>query len=222
MDRMITLKRFIDNCGGYVLDDGCGETEPLLISNTTKTVALDIAKSGLKNLKHKGFKGHLIQASCTHLPFKGKIFEKTICSEVIEHLPSLIHIKQSINEIIRTSSAYMITTPNNKAWSKWLDPTHYHFFSIATIINLIRNCNIPNCNVSTTQLSDTLLPRILAKKKWFAWIDVRLKGMEVKRLRITNKRFGKKLLRFKAKISGGTFLVLQGTNMSRRKGDIAR
>jgi hypothetical protein len=147
-DRQMILKTFLLSSTNYILDCGCGEKEPLIVCNTPKAVAFDIGASGLKNLKAKNFKGHTIIGSCTHLPFRNKCFEKSICSEVIEHLPTDENVRTCIGEIERVSRAFMITTPNNQFDFKWLEQTHKRFFNIKNIRHLLpENTIVTTSNV---------------------------------------------------------------------------
>jgi len=136
-DRLAILREFLSSSSEYVLDCGCGEIEPVLVCNTGNAIALDIGISGLKNLKSNKFKGHLVLGSCTYLPFRDKCFEKSICSEVIEHLPTDLDVKKCIKELERVSNAFMLTTPNNQFDFRWLEHTHKRFFNTKNIRQLL-------------------------------------------------------------------------------------
>lgn len=127
------LKHFLSLTKGYVLDVGCGEIEPKIVCDYPKAVAMDIALSGLKNLKKNTFKGHLVLGSCLNLPFKDKCFKKAICSELIEHLPTDLDVKNCIEELKRVSEKFMVTTPNNKFDFRWLESTHKRFLNAESI-----------------------------------------------------------------------------------------
>lgn len=176
-DRLMILKNFL-NSNDYVLDVGCGEVEPKIICDYTKALALDIAPSGLTNLKNNNFKGHLILASCTNLPLKDKSIEKSICSEVIEHLPKDNLVKKCIDELERVSKKYLVTTPNNQFTFRWLESTHVRFFNKKNIKKLFpKECQIKTSNIPQASVEIPILPYFLLDKghttlgKYFQWFD---------------------------------------------------
>lgn len=136
-DRLMIIKRYLDTCSdGYILDDGCGESEPLVISNNERTIGLDISKTALLNLKAKTFKGEIVLGSVTELPFRDGVFQRAVCSEVIEHLPTDSDVLRCIKELNRVTRQFMITTPNCRFGSDWYalsEPTHRRFFSIKAL-----------------------------------------------------------------------------------------
>jgi 2-polyprenyl-3-methyl-5-hydroxy-6-metoxy-1,4-benzoquinol methylase len=156
-DRQMILKSFLSASSDYILDCGCGEKEPLTVCNTPKAVAFDIGASGLKNIKANGFKGHTILGSCTHLPFRSKCFEKSICSEIIEHLPTDRDVKKCIAELKRVSRTFMVTTPNNQFDFRWLEHTHKRFFNTESIRKFLpENTIVTTSNVP--QSKDPFMP----------------------------------------------------------------
>lgn len=194
------LKKFLANTQGYILDCGCGEREPKIICDLSNAVALDIAISGLKNLKRMNFEGHLVLGSCTTLPFKDKCFEKSVCSEVIEHLPTDSHVKKTIEELERTSDLFMITTPNNRLNFRWFGPTHRRFFTIEHIKEVLpENSVIGTSNVGHSRLP--ILPYFLRNRRYtgryFAWLDRKLRKTWI----------GALLTKIQSPLMGGAFIV---------------
>jgi 2-polyprenyl-3-methyl-5-hydroxy-6-metoxy-1,4-benzoquinol methylase len=204
-DRQIILKKFLSASTNYVLDCGCGEKEPLIVCNTFKTIAFDIGVSGLKNLKANKFKGHTILGSCTHLPFRDKCFEKSICSEVIEHLPTNKDVRKCINEIRRVSQTFMVTTPNNQFDFRWLEQTHKRFFNTQNIQKLmpektiVTTSNIPQSKAPAMPI----LPYFLLDKggtfigKWLNAFD----------FHIARTPAGKIIKRVKSPLHGMSFVL---------------
>ena len=189
----------------FILDCGCGEKEPLIVCNTQEAVAFDIGESGLKNLKANDFKGHLIQGSCIHLPFRNKCFEKTICSEVIEHLPKDEDVRKCVGEIERVSSAFMITTPNNQFDFKWLEQTHKRFFNTKNMCKFLpKNTIVTTSNVLQSKVRFMpILPYFLLDKgktfigKWLCTFNYH----------IVRTPIGKIIKNIKAPLHGMAFIV---------------
>jgi SAM-dependent methyltransferase len=100
--------------GDITLDAGCGNGRhswEVCNKNHSQIVAFDIDTVCVKKNKYmldslreqKGIEGnyHLITANVTKLPFKDGIFNKIICSEVLEHIPE---DKSAVEELIRVES----------------------------------------------------------------------------------------------------------------------
>ncbi len=100
--------------GDITLDAGCGNGRhswEVCNKNHSQIVAFDIDTVCVKKNKYmldslreqKGIEGnyHLIIANVTKLPFKDGIFNKIICSEVLEHIPE---DKSAVEELIRVLS----------------------------------------------------------------------------------------------------------------------
>ena len=160
-DRLRIIKQFLgerrDDC---VLDVGCGDITPLFVSNTEKTIGLDISKTSLQVLKSSEFKGGLILASAMKLPFRDNVFQKAICSEVIEHLPTDSDVKKCIEELYRVAKQFLITTPNYGFGSDWYafsHPDHKRVFSLKKLKKLLR----PN-TIYRTSTAKGLLPYFIS------------------------------------------------------------
>ena len=114
-----------------VLDIGSGAYMPLFLDVTH---AIDASAIPGSILKQSGWKGKFQVASCDYLPFRYKEFDIAICSEVLEHLPNLGIVRDTIDEIERVASRWIISTPNASASGfrdKWnTEPTHVQFFTI--------------------------------------------------------------------------------------------
>jgi len=207
-DRLMIIKRFLSNAQGWVLDSGCGEIEPKIVCDHQNVAALDIAISGLRNLKRNAFKGHLVLGSSTNLPFKDKYFTKSVCSEVIEHLPTEQHVKRCIRELERVSEQFMITTPNNRLDFRWIGPTHRRFFSIESIKKILpENSLIGTSNVGHSSVP--ILPYFLLDKRYigryFEWLDRKLRKTWI----------GILSTKIKSPLIGGAFIVAICGNKSR-------
>lgn len=223
-DRLRMIERFLgehqDDC---VLDVGCGDITPLLASNTERTIGLDISKTSLQILKCSEFKGELILASAIKLPFRDNVFQKAICSEVIEHLPTDSDVEKCIEELRRVTKKFLITTPNYGFGSDWYafsHPDHRRVFSIKKLKKLLGPNTIYRTSTATRLLpyfipsSSTKpslflvtlrhsypsrsksLSTLIFIHKHFIYIDSKLR----------ETRIGKLLLRLKRKAFGGALL----------------
>ncbi len=203
-DRLTILKSFLSNSSDFILDVGCGEIEPKIVCDYTHAVAMDLASSGLDNLKKKQFKGHLVLGSCSNLPFKDRCFERAICSEVIEHLPTDSDVKRCIEELNRVSDRFMVTTPNNQFDFRWLEATHRRFFNVKNIRKFFpKKSKIITSNIPQASVPIPILPYFLLDKqettigRYLAWFD--------KKLRMTP--IGLLSRKFKSKLLGGAFII---------------
>jgi hypothetical protein len=200
-DRLLIIRKYLDGCLGWILDAGCGVYEPIFIANSPNTVALDLALISLKNLKKLGFKGHLLRGSITHLPFKHLAFNKTVASEVIEHLFELSDVDLAIKEVERVSKNFLITTPNcNRFWGKYYDSTHFQFFDKSSLsLRFSRKVWVTTSNVPRIWF---LLGFLTCKNRYIRWLEYRL----VKRILWLYKAYW----RVSSRVFGGCFLLAYG------------
>lgn len=132
------LKKF---CGGTtnILSVGCGYKEPIIINASH---AIDITPLSEQYLKKQGWKGYFQIGSCTSIPYPDKSFNTVVCSEVIEHLPSIVDVTETFHEVARVGKRWIITTPNSAVIKpKDQNPTHRQFFTVDSIKRIIPfNC----------------------------------------------------------------------------------
>lgn len=91
-----------------VLNVGSGGYLPLLVKTTH---AIDVSTLAEQLLRKYNWKGPFTVASCTELPFECNSFNCGICSEVIEHLPSISDVEDTLNELDRVCKEWIISTP---------------------------------------------------------------------------------------------------------------
>lgn len=115
------LKRF---CSPFktILSIGSAGYEPVIIGATH---AIDVTALAGVYLAREGWKGRYFVGSVTALPFGDHEFECGVCSEVIEHLPSLDDVNTALDEINRVCKNWIVTTPCRPV----PEPDHKHFFS---------------------------------------------------------------------------------------------
>ena len=144
------------------IDMGCG-------NHKKGTIGLDIKTDSEAD----------IIGDAHNTPFRDKIFDKTICTEVLEHLPSPL---KAIKELYRiTKNIIIITIPNIHniwGWYRWLregrlsgSPEHIYAWTQREFRNILREAKIFECQFSYTTwphyhklspFKDTL-PRIFNK-----------------------------------------------------------
>ena len=196
--RLMCLKRFLkDSVNHMVLDCGCGEKEPVIVCNRGNAVALDISIVALKNLRSLGFKGHLILGHCLFLPFKDKCFEKSVSSELIEHLNSKREVLAFKGEIERVSNSIMLTTPNSEFLFMWSDPTHKLFFNSKNVKEIFNDYVFSQASLPSDVLTHYL--KLYGRNRFINWLRLKLRGPRVS-----------KVYRFLARIThGGAFIILK-------------
>ena len=85
-------------------------------------VGLDLDSKSQKISKGKYHA--IVLGSICHLPFKSRVFDYVLCSEVIEHIPKL-QGEKALRELERVSNFLLITTPNRNKWFQILSSLAY-------------------------------------------------------------------------------------------------
>jgi len=123
--RFAVIRDFVSNFKKS-LSVGCGGYEPV---RTGVNHACDISDMSETYLRLVAWKGDFKVADCTALPYKEKEFDVVVCTEVIEHLPSLQAVQDTFKEIERIGQSWIITTPCNPLGKLNPEPTHKWAFS---------------------------------------------------------------------------------------------
>lgn len=93
---------------GLCIDIGCGSSK--IIQNLPNAIGMDLDLKKLRFLKDTG--RTLVKGDIHRLPFKNKVFDEVICSEVIEHIPkSRVELKE-LNRIIVDGGILILGTPD--------------------------------------------------------------------------------------------------------------
>ncbi len=111
--------------GELVLDIGCGEGRhawELCKRSSCCLYGVDIDETSLKKAHYafylleqqKEIKGNwaLTRADITSLPFKGKSFDKIVCSEVLEHVPDDIAAIRELVRVLKDKGTIAISVPS--------------------------------------------------------------------------------------------------------------
>ncbi len=197
-ERLMHLKKFLDDSVNHtVLDCGCGEKEPAIVCNRGNAVALDLSIVALKNLRSIGFKGHLILGHCLFLPFRERCFEKSVSSELIEHLNSKREVSAFKREIERVSNSIMLTTPNSEFLFMWSDPTHKLFFNSKNIKEIFNDYALSQASLPSDVLTHFI--KLYAWNKFTKWLRPKIGGARISQIS-----------GFLARIThGGAFIILK-------------
>lgn len=128
------LKSFVSG-SQTILSVGCGPKEPIILNATH---AVDITPISGDYLRKGRWKGVFAIGTCDNLGFKDKRFDAVVCSEVIEHLPTIADVIRTFKEIDRVGKRWIITTPNSaKIKPQNQNPAHLQFFTIDKIKEII-------------------------------------------------------------------------------------
>jgi ubiquinone/menaquinone biosynthesis C-methylase UbiE len=103
-----------------VCDIGCGDgCIASQAKRTTKNVkALDISNIRAKRAKSRGI--DTICADAMSVQFKNSVFDKAICSEVIEHLVDPEPVLYEIHRILKRNGKVVLTVPFNEVLNNTL------------------------------------------------------------------------------------------------------
>jgi len=142
-------KILIDFCSHSknILSVGCGPKEPLIIGALN---AIDCTPLSEKYLRESGWKGCFTLGTCVNLPYPNKFFDVVVCSEVIEHLPTLDDVTKTFIEVNRVSKKWIITTPNSDVIKpKSQNKHHLQFFTLTKIKEIMPKEILPLCRIYT-------------------------------------------------------------------------
>ena len=134
------LKRFLNKTGAkdsyWVADigSGIGNNIKTIAEFTSHITAVDISPAALNVLRqsYSGFVGDLsiVNADAAALPFREKIFDVVILTEVLEHCENPERVLSECVRTLKSGGFLVISTPNylNPAglWKKIWDSTHQH------------------------------------------------------------------------------------------------
>jgi ubiquinone/menaquinone biosynthesis C-methylase UbiE len=94
----------IPNAIASVLDLGCGDgTLPHSMDSTLFKVGVDISYAALRLVTT----GYRMLASASTLPFRERMFDVILCTEVLEHLPC-VQYEKTVTEMERVAKKYIL------------------------------------------------------------------------------------------------------------------
>lgn len=119
--RMILFDMIMPEEGDIILEVGCGNGRdaPFYLSvQGVKYTGMDIsekmlvsARKKIEKLDKKGC-AHFLIADATNIPFPDNLFDKIVCSEVLEHIPRWDRAIGEFARTIKNGGVLVITTPN--------------------------------------------------------------------------------------------------------------
>lgn len=107
-----------------ILDIGCGTgriTSKLIKKGSTVVAidfsgeSIDVCKSRFNTPLELSTNIHFIRADACNLPFKDNSFNKCLCSEVFEHIPSekeRVKVIREANRVLKDQGVFLLTTFN--------------------------------------------------------------------------------------------------------------
>lgn len=102
--------------GDMILDAGCGTGvgTRMLHDSTISIVALDLSFRSLKHLREAVSlpEVHCVRADISKLPFPAKVFDRLICANTIQHIPSWNLRRACVNEfarVVKTGGTVVVT-----------------------------------------------------------------------------------------------------------------
>jgi ubiquinone/menaquinone biosynthesis C-methylase UbiE len=126
--------------GKLVLDIGCGSGAYAyyLSKNGASVCALDFSHNYLLNAKTaiKNRAVQFLQADAEHLPFKDKVFDWILCTEVIEHIISPELLLTETGRLLKDEGTLVVSIPSKysptEIFRKLISGSHYehlHFWT---------------------------------------------------------------------------------------------
>lgn len=147
-----------------ILDAGCGNGRHIwqvCKINTGKSVAFDLdipslqrAQYMLQNMEEKKEcvgPWFMVAGSVTSLPFADRLFDKVICSEVLEHIPDLNRAVSELVRVLKPGGILAVSVPSYFAESVcWKISDEYHntpgghirIFKHNEILDLLKGFNL--------------------------------------------------------------------------------
>lgn len=135
-----------------ILDVGCGK------GKVPDAIGVDIAR----------LKGVDIIADVQYLPFKDSCVDKIICRQLLEHVDNLILAIEEMYRVLKVGGKLVIEVPHVKGLDAFRDPTHKHFFTIATMDYFTKESGYNYYSKAKFRIE---VKRILLKNKLCKWLE---------------------------------------------------
>ncbi len=137
------------NKNDVILDLGCGEGKLEKRLKNNFIIGVDISIGEIRKAKL----GKFVLCDANKLPFKTNAFDKILSMEVIEHLPSLNQVYETVAEmhrVLKNNGTAVVSTPNRDSL--------IFFFT-----HIFRGKRNPNSALHPTMLSMNYLKKIFCK-----------------------------------------------------------
>lgn len=152
-----------------ILDLGCGTGSDLQIAalKVRKAIGADIDEKQIKNAAREAVQNkisnikYMVIDANKKLPFKDKLFDKVVLSDVLEHLDNRDLAINEVKRVIKNKGLLFLVTDNpDTSWKKiqkryglfyFADPDHKYEYPKEEIVRILRNnkFSILSCNIST-------------------------------------------------------------------------
>ena len=110
---------------GQILEVGSGISP--MITRSNNIVYSELSLTALRILRQYHGKGWYVVADATQLPFRAGVFDGTVCSEVLEHLPDDLQTLKELARVMKSSGQLIVTFPHRKAYFAYDDRFVRHF-----------------------------------------------------------------------------------------------
>jgi len=97
---------------GMTLEVGSGVSP--ISPATDRTVFTELSCSALRCLKAGQGAGHYVVADATSLPFKRGVFQRIVCSEVLEHIEDDLGAVGQMAYVLETGGSLIVTFPHRR------------------------------------------------------------------------------------------------------------
>jgi SAM-dependent methyltransferase len=145
-----------------VLEIGCGVGRNL--AQIPQTVGVDICLPYLKTAQNY-MANQLLQADAYYLPFRERVFDVVIMTEVIEHITDHHSVLSEVARVLRPKGKFIISTPNRNLSRFARIPGHVHELNYKDIrISLLSE------GFEIVERKGSTIPYVPASNP-FVWLD---------------------------------------------------
>ncbi|WP_457549421.1 class I SAM-dependent methyltransferase [Archaeoglobus sp.] len=136
-----------------ILDLGCGNRKVF-----ESAIGIDIIKT----------KAVDVIADIQNLPFKDCSVDEIVCYQVLEHVDDVVKAMEEIWRVLKCGGRAIIEVPHVKGLDAFRDPTHKHFFTVASMEYFTPNSEY---NYYTKAKFKIIKRRIVFKNWWSKLIE---------------------------------------------------
>ena len=134
-----------------ILDIGCGQ------SKTPNSIGIDITKT----------KEVDVISDVQYLPFKNSSVDKIVCYQLLEHVDDIILAMEEMHRVLKGGGILIIEVPHVQGLDAFRDPTHKHFFTIATMDYFTKDSSFNYYSRARFKIIDK---RLKFKPKLLEWL----------------------------------------------------
>ena len=131
-----------------ILDLGCGNRK-----RKEGAIGVDVIRTSAVD----------ILADIQNLPFKECSIDEILCYQVLEHVNDIVKAMEEIWRVLKFGGKVIIEVPHVKGLDAFRDPTHKHFFTIASMEYFTPESGF---NYYSKAKFRVVSKRIIFKNKW--------------------------------------------------------